>query len=470
MNVRQLGEQLRSRKISCVELIEETFIELKQRETFHSLITVTEEQALAEARERDEELAAGKDRGPFHGIPIAYKDLVYTRGVRTTAGSQIFKDFVPTYDATVVERLRAAGAISIGKANLHELAYGITSKNSHYGFVLNPLDPKRIPGGSSGGSAALVAGSFVPMALGTDTGGSIRVPASYCGITGIKPTYGRVSRYGVLPLAFSLDHVGPLGSCVEDCALALDAIAGPDGHDASCAPFRPPAFNLPPLDTLTGVRIGVPTNFFFDRVDGEISDAVHKSLAVLERLGASMLEIDVPDLGEINVAAIVVLMAEAAATHANQTDSTIIGDDVWTLLEQGRMILGHEYVNAQRLRALFQRDFSAIWERIDVLATPTTPITAPLIEQNSVQIDGQEEKVRMASTRLVRAFNYLGEPALSMPCGEDAKGLPIGLQLISAPFNEARLIEIAKTLENESKLRPLLQRQSRRFDSPPAAI
>src|SRR5882672_5433454 len=222
MNIRELGRQLRSRQISCVELIAETIADIKKRDTFRTLITLTEEQALAEARERDRELAQGLDRGPLHGVPIAHKDLFYTRGIRTTGGSLVYKDFVPDHDATVVERLHEAGAISIGKANLHEIAYGITSKNPHYGFVLNPRDPKRIPGGSSGGSAALVAGGFLPMALGTDTGGSIRIPASYCGITGLKPTYGLVSRHGVLPLAFSLDHVGPLGSCVEDCALAMD--------------------------------------------------------------------------------------------------------------------------------------------------------------------------------------------------------------------------------------------------------
>ena len=344
MTVRELGQQLRSRKISCVELITQVLADIKQRDAFRSLITMTEDQALAEAAERDRELAAGKDRGPFHGIPIAVKDLFYTRGIRTTGGSLVFKEFIPDYDATVVERLRAAGAVSIGKSNLHEIAFGITSKNPHYGFVLNPLDPKRIAGGSSGGSAALIAGKFLPMALGTDTGGSIRVPAAYCGITGIKPTYGRVSRHGVLPLAFSLDHVGPLGSCVEDCALAMNALADGD-------------FSLPHSAGLKGVRVGVPKNFFFDRVDAEVSAAVRKSIAEMERLGAALVEVDLPDMHEANAAARVVQLSETAAIYVNHTNPKMFGEDVWALLEQGRMIMGHEYVNAQRIRTLFRQSF-----------------------------------------------------------------------------------------------------------------
>jgi aspartyl-tRNA(Asn)/glutamyl-tRNA(Gln) amidotransferase subunit A len=434
MTVRELGRQLRERQFSCVELIARVFADIKQRDTFGSLITLTEEQALGEAAERDAELAAGTDRGPFHGIPIALKDLFYTRGIRTTGGSLVFQQFVPGYDATVVERLRAAGAVSIGKSNLHEIAFGITSKNPHYGFVLNPLNPERIAGGSSGGSAALIAGKFLPMALGTDTGGSIRIPASYCGITGIKPTYGRVSRHGVLPLAFSLDHAGPLGSCVEDCALAMNALADGD-------------FSLPALTSLKGLRVGVPKDFFFDRIDEEVAAAVRKSVSKMEQLGATLVEVNLPNMNEANAAARIVQLSETAAIYVNYTDPKMFGEDVWALIEQGRMIMGHEYVNAQRVRTLFRQHFDALWKEMDVMATPTTPITAPLMEQDNVRIGGVEENVRIATTRLVRSINFLGEPALSMPCGKNSAGMPIGLQLISAPFTEARLLQIAKTLE-----------------------
>ncbi|HEY3938216.1 MAG TPA: amidase [Bryobacteraceae bacterium] len=435
MTVTELGRQLRSRQISCAELIEQTLADIRKRDTFHSLITVTGEAALADARERDRELAAGQDRGPFHGIPIAYKDLFYTKGVRTTGGSLLFKDFIPSRDAEVVKRLHTAGAISIGKSNLHEIAFGITSKNPHYGFVLNPRDPKRIPGGSSGGSAALIAANFLPMALGSDTGGSIRIPASYCGITGLKPTYGRVSRDGVLPLAYSLDHVGPLGTSIEDCALAMNAMAGPGVE-----------FNLPARAELKGIRVGVPKNFFFDRIQEEVAAAVRKSIAEMERLGAAILEIEIPDLAEANAAARIVQLSETASVYAGYTDPKMFGADVWALLEQGRMILGHEYVHAQRVRTLFRREFDALWRKIDILAAPTTPITAPLLDQDTVKIGAIEENARIASTRLVRSINFLGEPALSLPCGNDTSGMPIGLQLIGAPFSEPNLLQIAKTL------------------------
>jgi len=434
MNVRELGSALRARKISCVELIDRTLAGIKAHPESHWFITLTEQQARAEAAERDAELAAGKDRGPFHGIPIALKDLFYTRGIRTTAGSLVFRDFVPEYDATVVERLRDAGAVSVGKTNLHELAYGITSSNPHYGHVVNPLDPKRLAGGSSGGSAAVIAAGLLPMTLGTDTGGSIRIPASYCGIAGLKPTYGRVSRHGVLPLAFSLDHVGPLGSCVEDCTLAMNVIAAAD-------------FSLPPRTELAGIRIGVPKNFFFDRVDAEVAAAVHSSISAMERLGASIADVEIPDLNEANAAARVVQYAETAALYVRYNDPALFGKDVWGLIQQGKMIAGHEYVNAQRIRTLFRRDFDAIWENIDVIAGPTTPIVAPGIAERSVRIGPHVENARMASTRLVRAINYLGEPALSLPCGKTSSGMPVGLQLIGAPFSEAKLLQLGNTVE-----------------------
>lgn len=434
MTVREIGALLRAKKISCVELIDQTFAAIKQREVFRSFITSMEASAREEALERDKELARSFDRGPFHGIPIAHKDLFYTKGVRTTGGSLVFRDFVPDYDATVVEKLRTAGAICIGKTNLHELAYGVTSKNPHYGFVLNPRDTTRMAGGSSGGSATLVAAGFLPMATGTDTGGSIRIPASFCGIVGLKPTYGCVSRRGVLPLSFSLDHVGPLGSCVEDCALAMDAMAAP-------------RFNLPPTPDLKGVRIGVPSNFYFEHVDKEVADTVTKGISEMERLGASVSEVRIPDPNEINATARVVQLSETAALYQHYSDPKLFGEDVWALIQQGKMISAHEYVNGQRIRTLFRREFDALWRNIDVLATPTTPIAAPRIEDATVQIGSEREDTRMASTRLVRAINFLGEPALSLPCGKTTAGLPIGLQLISRPFSEPQLLQVARTIE-----------------------
>ena len=434
MTIREIGTLLRARKMSCVELIDQTLAAIKAHADSHWFITVTEEQARAEAAERDRELAGGRDRGPFHGIPTAFKDLFYTRGIRTTAGSLIFRDFVPDYDAKVVEQLREAGAISVGKTNLHELAYGITSRNPHFGPVLNPLDPNRLPGGSSGGSGAVVAAGILPMALGTDTGGSIRIPASYCGIAGLKPTYDLVSRHGVLPLAFSLDHMGPLASCVDDCVLTMNVLA--EGE-----------FDLPPRMELAGVRVGVPKNFFFESVDEQVAASVLNCVSAMESRGAKISEVDVPNLHDANAAARVVLYAEAAALYVRQDDPMLFGQDVWKLIEQGRAILGHEYVNAQRVRTLFRRDFGALWRTIDVLVTPTAPITAPGIDQQTVQIGPEEEDTRIATTRLVRPINFLGEPALSIPCGKASSGMPIGLQLIGAPFSEPKLLQIGRTVE-----------------------
>lgn len=444
--IRRIAERLRRRQTSCVELVE-TALEALKRDKLNAVITPMEEHAIETAVQRDKELAAGMDRGLLHGIPLAHKDLFYTRGVRTTAGSLLYRDFVPSYNATVIDKLDAAGAITIAKLNLHELAYGITSKNPHYGFIRNPHDPERIPGGSSGGSAALVATGAIAMSLGTDTGGSVRIPASYCGVVGLKPTYGRVSRRGVLPLATGLDHVGPIAASVEDCALSMNIIAGRDPLDATSAKIAAPDFNLPPLTSLKGIRIGLPQNFFFDSLQNDVEAAVRRAALEAERLGAEVKELPVIDFAAVTLAARVVQMAETAALYAHQRDPSQFGHDVWALIQQGRMVAGHEYVNAQRLRTVFRREMDALWMQVDVLFTPTTPITAPRIEEGMVSINDRTEDARMASTRLVRGWNFLGEPALSMPCGRTDQNLPIGLQIIGRPFAEPRILQIARTLE-----------------------
>jgi aspartyl-tRNA(Asn)/glutamyl-tRNA(Gln) amidotransferase subunit A len=436
MKISGLARSLRAREFSCVELVKSTLQAIEIHDAYRSFITKTPELALQEAAERDQELAHGFDRGPLHGIPIAHKDLFYTRGVRTTAGSLVYADFVPEYAADIVSRLREAGAVSLGKTNLHELAYGITSKNPYFGFVLNPRDPSRIAGGSSGGSAALVGAGLLPFATGTDTGGSIRVPASFCGITGLKPTYDLVSRRGVLPLSFSLDHVGPLGSCIEDCALAMNAIA--DGE-----------FLLPPLAGLRDVRVGVPENFYFERIDEEVAASVNDAISRMQKLGASVEVIAVPDPAAVNSAARVVQLSETAALYADHSDSSQFSGETWELLQQGRRILAHDYVNAQRMRAVFGRQWEELWGRVDVIALPTTPTVAPGLDQKKITIKGKDEDVRLATTRLVRAFNYLGEPALSMPCGKSSQGLPIGLQLVAKRNADPRLLQIAAVLEQE---------------------
>lgn len=426
-----MGRQLRARSLSCRELTEQTFARIRAEERWNSFITQTEEEALAAADERDKELAAGFDRGPFHGIPIAHKDNFYTRGVRTTGGSLIYRDFVPDSDSEAVERLSAAGAVCTGKTNMHELAYGITSKNPHYGFVRNPHDPGRIAGGSSGGSAALVAAGLLPLATGTDTGGSVRIPASYCGITGFKPTFGRLSVRGTIPLAFGMDTVGVIGSCVDDCALAYGLLAGVELDSA--APDR--------------WRVGIPRTYFSD-LDAEVETAVEKVVSNLSRLNASMQDVDTPPVEEMNTVARIIQMTETAALYHGHNDAARFGPDVWRLFQQGAQIAGHEYVNAQRLRTLMRRKFDALWRESDVLITPTTPVAAPSIESDKVTVAGREQDIRLVSTKLVRSFNLLGEPAISLPCGRTKSGLPIGLQIVAPPFRERQLLQFASAVES----------------------
>jgi aspartyl-tRNA(Asn)/glutamyl-tRNA(Gln) amidotransferase subunit A len=332
---------------------------------------------------------------------------------------------------------------------MHELAYGVTSENPHYGPVLNPADQTRISGGSSGGSAAAVAAGMVFAALGSDTGGSIRIPASFCGVVGLKPTYGRVSRFGVLPLDFSMEHIGPLARSVRDAALVLEAIAGHDPRDPSSA-RRPVEHYLPdePAD-ISGMRIGLPEGFFFENADSEVAAAVRRMAAVAEGLGAHLIQVRLSDMAAINTVGRILLLVEAAAVfEPYQARWDELGEDVRTMFYQGRLIPATDYVNAQRLRRRMQEDFAAVWNQVDCLFTPTTPVTAPPLGAQQVTIGEINEDLRPAVTRFTRPFNVLGLPALSMPCGLDSGGLPIGLQIVGPPFAEAAVLRVGAALED----------------------
>jgi aspartyl-tRNA(Asn)/glutamyl-tRNA(Gln) amidotransferase subunit A len=450
VTIREAAEALRARQVSSTEL---TTAALKRIErlnpTLNAFITVTAESALAQARQADEELAAGRDRGPLQGLPIALKDLFLTRGVRTTAGSKLFENYVPDSNATVVEKLEAAGAVMLGKLNLHELAYGITSNNPHFGPVRNPWNKDHSPGGSSGGSGAAVATNITYMSMGTDTGGSIRIPASFCGTVGLKPTYGRVSRHGVLPLGYSLDHCGPLTRTVRDAALVMNVIAGYDRRDPTAS--RHPVVDYVPEDgcSIRGLRIGFPQNFYFDYVDGDVDSAVRGAVARAEALGAHIKPVRVPDIDALNAIGRVILLAEASAVHETRMEQReAIGADVLALLDQGRLLPATDYIQAQRLRTRFLREFQALWREVDCIITPTTPNTAPRIGQTTVKLNGREEDTRLATTRMVRGLNVLGAPALSLPCGLAASGLPAGLQIVAPPFEEALLLRAGAALED----------------------
>ena len=450
MTIREAAEALRRRRFSALELTANTLSRIERfNPTLRAYLTVTAEQALQQARQADAELAAGKDCGPLHGIPLAVKDLFYTRGVHTSGGSPLYRNFVPDYDAFAVARLEAGGAVMLGKLNMHELAYGITSANPHFGAVTNPWNRKYSPGGSSGGSGAAVAAGLAYGALGTDTGGSIRIPACFCGTVGLKPTYGRVSRHGVMPLSWSLDHVGPLATSVRDAAILLNAIAGHDPADDSSS--RHPVVDFVPDDQcqVRGLRIGFPENFFFERLDPDVELSVRGAIARLQTLGADVKPVKVPDIAALNAVGRVILLCEASAMlEPHLADRGQFGADVLALLDQGRLLPATDYIHAQRLRQRMQREFAQVWSSVDCLIAPTTPNTAPRVGDTTVKLGGREEDVRLATTRLVRSLNLLGLPALSIPCGLSGDGLPIGLQIVGPPFEEALLLRVGAAMED----------------------
>jgi aspartyl-tRNA(Asn)/glutamyl-tRNA(Gln) amidotransferase subunit A len=455
LTILETAGQLRRGSISSRELTLQS-IECIERlnPRLNAFQTIAAELALKHADEADREFSAGVDRGPLQGIPIALKDVYETRGIRTTCGSRLFADYVPDRDSAVGERLTAAGAVLMGKTGMHELAYGITSGNPHFGAVRNPWNTDRIPGGSSGGSGAAVASDMVFVAMGSDTGGSIRIPAAYCGTVGLKPTFGRVSRFGVMPLDFTLDHMGPLTRSVEDAAIVLQAIAGYDDRDHTCS-NNPVADYLPsPYPDLKGLRIGLPENFYFDRVNAAVKSAVERMSTHAREAGAEVMPVHVPDIASYNTVARMVLLCEASACmehFAGRFDE--IGADVRVLLEQGRLLPATDYINAQRLRRIMQAEFNRIFDQVDVLFTPASPIGAPPIGSSTCLIDGEPEDVRLASTRLVRAINMLGLPALSVPCGFDSDGMPLGLQIIGRAFDEATLLRIGQAVEVRADLK-----------------
>lgn len=449
MTIREAASALRARRVSPVDLTSTALARVERNQPLNAFITVLSDRAMERARQAESELNAGKDRGPLHGIPIAIKDLFAMRGVRNTSGSKVFENLVSDFNSTVVDRLEAAGAVILGKLNMHELAYGTSSDNPYFGAVRNPWNTERSPGGSSGGSGAAVAANIVYGAMGTDTGGSIRIPASYCGTVGLKPTYGRVSRYGVLPLGFTLDHMGPLTRTVRDAAIFLNAIAGRDPKDDTSS--RHPTIDFVPDDhvSLRGMRIGFPENFFFERVDPEVESSVRGAIARAASMGAELKPIRVPDMSAINAVGQVTLLAEAAAIMEPYRESRhLFSPEVLGRLDQGRLISGVDYINAQRVRRRMRAEFAGLWQEVDCFVAPTTPNTAPKIGEKNVRLGDATEDARIASTRLVRGINVLGLPALSIPCGLNSQGMPIGLQIIGPPFDEAIILKAGAALED----------------------
>jgi aspartyl-tRNA(Asn)/glutamyl-tRNA(Gln) amidotransferase subunit A len=456
LSVEQAGRLLRSKKISPVDLVEAALARIERlNPRLNAFLTVTAEAARQSARRAEREILKRRYRGPLHGIPLSLKDNIWTRGVRTTAGSKILADFVPEADATVARKLFRAGAILIGKTMLHEFAYGITSENPHYGPVRNPWALERVSGGSSGGSAAALASGIGFVSVGTDTGGSIRIPAALCGIVGLKPTFGRVSSYGVVPLARSLDHTGPLARTVADAAIMLRVIAGRDPLDPTAAAKPVPDYRGSLRGGLRSVRLGWPREYFFERVDAEVKKAIEAAANQFEKLGAAIEEISLPNVSASDEPSTQIALAEANSYHELAgffpARAAEYGEDVRKRLEMGRSVRAVDYLAALEARKKVVADFEAAFVRVDAILAPTVPVPAPPLGEKIVKIGDEEESVRSALIRMNRPGNLAGLPAISIPCGFTRDGLPIGLQLMGRAWDEARLLRIACAYEQATE-------------------
>jgi aspartyl-tRNA(Asn)/glutamyl-tRNA(Gln) amidotransferase subunit A len=452
LSLRAASDLLHRRALSPVELTEAYLARIERwNPHLNAYLTVMAEDARVTARRAEAELGARTERGPLHGIPVGLKDLLATAGVRTTAGSKILADWVPTEDATVVRRLRSAGAVLLGKCTMTEFAMG-HPHNPHYGPTRNPWSLAHVPGGSSSGSGAAVAGRLAVAALGSDTACSIRQPAAYCGVVGLRPSQGRVSTAGVVPLARSFDTVGPLARTVEDAALVLAAIAGADPADWATPPVPLGEYQGALTAGLHGVRVGVPRAYFWERLDGEVAAAVEMALGVLTQLGAEVQDLDVPGVDEAVAARGLIHSAEAYAYHATwlRERPDDYGAEFRARVTRGRDTPGTALVEAQDCLARFGATVNALLQRVDVLATPTTPTPAWPFEAADLTLNGVVESYGTVGLRLTVPFTALGGPALSVPCGFSAAGLPIGLQLAGRRFDEATVLRVGHAYEQST--------------------
>ena len=478
--IHELEKKLRNGDTSSVDITASVFERIEAvEERVHSYITILKEEALETARRADEALQKG-NASPLMGIPIAIKDLLCTRGIRTTCGSHILHNFIPPYDATVITKLKEAGAVFPGKTNMDEFAMGSSTETSYFGITRNPWDLERIPGGSSGGSAAAVAADECIASLGSDTGGSIRQPAALCGVVGLKPTYGRVSRFGLVAFASSLDQIGPFTKDVEDCAIMMNAIAGYDPKESTSVPIEVPDYRSFVNRDIEGWTIGIPREYFIEGIDSEITAAVDRAIASIEKLGAKCLDISLPHSRYGVAAYYVVAPAEASSNLARydgvkygfrapgnhdlmdmykMSRSAGFGAEVKRRIMIGTYALSSGYYDAyykkaSKIRALMKQDFDEAFKTCDVILTPTTPTPAFKVGEKT------DDPLQMyLSDVFTLPVNLAGIPGISIPCGYTESGLPIGMQLMAGHFQESTLIQAAAAFERHlktEKRRPLL--------------
>ena len=443
LDLSQASQAVQTKEISPVTLAELCLARIeKLNPRYNAFITVTAESAMEEARRVEAEIARGEWKGPLHGIPLAVKDLAETAGVRTTAASRVLEHYIPSEDAEVVRRLRAAGAVLLGKLNLHEFAYGGSGIIGHFGPARNPWNAAHITGGSSSGSAAAVAAGLCYGALGTDTAGSIRLPAAYCGISGLKPSYGLVSTRGIIPLSWSLDHVGPMARTVADIALMLQAIAHYDPHDIYCQKFPPVYYPSAIAESTSALRLGTVTEFWKD-VHAEIAQAVDAAIAALGRLTASLSQVSLP----VEVDRTLV-RCEPFVYHQRHLPAHEQEYDPETLrrIRSGSDVTAAQYVESQRDLLRQRREVLHIFEGVDLLLTPTSPVLPPSLEELS-QSPAELRSRELIMLRNTRPWNVYGLPAISIPCGFSSSGLPIGLQIIGAPGNEGSVMALAQAYQ-----------------------
>jgi aspartyl-tRNA(Asn)/glutamyl-tRNA(Gln) amidotransferase subunit A len=445
------SRSIRNRRVSPVELVEATVSRIEAIDpSLHSFITFCPDQAMDRARRAEREIARGRYLGPLHGIPMALKDLYNSAELRTTYGSRIFGDYNPQKDATALLKLKQGGAIQLGKLNLHEFAYGATSANPHYGTARNPWNTDCIPGGSSGGSAAAVRAGLVGFSLGSDTGGSIRIPAALCGIVGLKPTYGRISRNGMFPLSWSMDHAGPMTRTVRDAAFVLNAVAGPDPGD-------PATFGSDEVDyvealgslVVRGLKIGVPERFFLDLIDQEVAEAYQRALDLLRELGLELVPVSLPLWDHTALISSLILGSEASSVHRALMRKH---KDKYDPIVKNRILFGYfitadQYLLGQRMRRLLIRQMDELMQQIDLLVTPTTPICATPVGQDCCRLGGADHEVDALLLRCTRLANQTGQPAISLPCGFSKRGLPVGLQLVGRLYDEITVLRTAAAFE-----------------------